>query len=296
MIQNKLETISNLFEGNEIRSIWDSEKEDYYFSVVDVIAALTNAHIPRNYWSDLKRKLQEEGSELHEKIVQLKMKSKKDGKFYNTDTLDTKGILRLIESVSSPKAEPFKVWLANLGSERIDEVFNPEIAANRVVNYYRSKGYSDEWIKKRLISIVDRFKLTDIWKDGGIEKPVEYAMLTNEIYKEWSGMKASEYKDFKGLRKESLRDNMTDIEIALTNIGEIAARDIATNEHPYGLNENMKVAARGGKVANAARMSYEQETHQSAISSKNALPYQYLKEEQKLDSKKNVNFQSKNVN
>ena len=165
MNQNKLETISNLFEGNEIRSIWDSEKEDYYFSVVDVIAALTHSNIPRNYWSDLKRKLQEEGSELHEKIVQLKMKSKKDGKSYLTDVLDTKGILRLIESVSSPKAEPYKVWLANLGSERIDEVFNPEIVANRVVNYYRNKGYSDEWIKKRLISIVDRFKLTDIWSE-----------------------------------------------------------------------------------------------------------------------------------
>ena len=295
MNQNKLETISNLFEGNEIRSIWDSEKEDYYFSVVDVIAALTGSSDARKYWSVLKLRLKKEGSELTTKCSQLKLKAK-DGKFYNTDVLDTKGILRLIESVSSPKAEPFNVWLANLGSERIDEVFNPEIAANRVVNYYRSKGYSDEWIKKRLISIVDRFKLTDIWKDGGIEKPVEYAMLTNEIYKSWSGMKASEYKAFKGLRKESLRDNMTDIEIALTNIGEIAARDIATNEHPYGLNENMKVAARGGKVANAARMSYEQETHQSAISSKNALPYQYLKEEQKLDSKKNVNFKSKNVN
>ena len=294
-MNNKLETISNLFDGKEIRSIWDDETEEYYFSVVDVINALTDSSDARKYWSVLKLRLKKEGSELTTFCSQLKLKAK-DGKFYNTDVLDTKGILRLIESVSSPKAEPFKVWLANLGSERIDEVFNPEIAANRVVNYYRSKGYSDEWIKKRLISIVDRFKLTDIWKDGGIEKPVEYAMLTNEIYKSWSGMKASEYKAFKGLRKESLRDNMTDIEIALTNIGEIAARDIATNEHPYGLNENMKVAARGGKVANVARMSYEQETHQSAISSKNALPYQYLKEEQKLDSKKNVNFKSKNVN
>lgn len=150
MKDNKLETISNLFEGNEIRSIWDNEKEDYFFSVVDVIGALTNANIPRNYWSDLKRKLSEEGSQLHENIVQLKMKSKKDGKNYLTDTLDTKGILRLIESVPSPKAEPFKMWLASLGSERIDEVFDPEIAANRVVNYYRNKGYSDEWIKKKI--------------------------------------------------------------------------------------------------------------------------------------------------
>ena len=286
-MNNKLETISNLFEGKEIRSIWDSEKEDYYFSVVDVISALTESPRPRKYWDALKTKLDNEGSQLSSKLGQLKLKSQKDGKSYLTDVLDTKGILRLIESVSSPKAEPFKVWLANLGSERIDEVFDPEIAANRVVNYYRNKGYSDEWIKKRLIGIVDRFKLTDIWKDGGIEKPVEYAMLTNEIYKGWSGMKASEYKAYKGIRKESLRDNMTDIEIALTNIGEIAARDIATNEHPQGLNENMKVAKRGGKVANDARISYEKETKKSAISNKNALNYQYVDEQQKIESKIN---------
>ena len=286
-MNNKLETISNLFEDKEIRSIWDSEKEDYYFSVVDVISALTESPRPRKYWNALKTKLDNEGSQLSSKLGQLKLKSQKDGESYLTDVLDTKGILRLIESVSSPKAEPFKVWLANLGSERIDEVFDPEIAANRVVNYYRNKGYSDEWIKKRLIGIVDRFKLTDIWKDGGIEKPVEYAMLTNEIYKGWSGMKASEYKAYKGIRKESLRDNMTDIEIALTNIGEIAARDIATNEHPQGLNENMKVAKRGGKVANDARISYEKETKKSAISNKNALNYQYVDEQQKIESKIN---------
>ena len=199
MKENKLETIVGLFDGSEIRSIWDGEKGDYYFSVVDVIGVLTNANIPRNYWSDLKRKLSEEGSQLHENIVQLKMKSKKDGKSYLTDTLDTKGVLRLIESVPSPKAETFKLWLANLGSERIDEVFDPEIAINRAVNYYCNKGYTDEWIKSRLTGIVDRFKLTDIWKEGGITKPLEYAMLTNEIYKCWSGMKASEYKELKGL-------------------------------------------------------------------------------------------------
>ena len=164
MKSNKLETISNLFENKEIRSIWNSENEDYYFSVVDVIGALTETSIPKRYWSDLKNKLIDEGSELYEKIVQLKLKSSKDGKLYLTDTLDTEGIFRLIESIPSPKAEPFKVWLAKLGKERIDEVFDPEIAANRVVNYYRAKGYSDEWIKQRLIGIVDRFKLTDIWK------------------------------------------------------------------------------------------------------------------------------------
>ena len=253
MDNNKIKTISNLFEDKEIRSVWDSEKEEYFFSVVDVISALTDSNIPRNYWSDLKRKLKSEGSELHENIVQLKMKAQ-DGKMRETDTLDTKGIFRLIESVPSSKAEPFKVWLANLGSERIDEVFEPEIAVNRAVQYYRNKGYSDEWIKARLNGIVDRFKLTDVWKEGGITKPIEYALLTNEIYKGWSGMKASEYKKLKGLRKESLRDNMTDIEVALTNIGEIATRDIAREEHPQGLKENLNVAKRGGGVAKVQKI------------------------------------------
>ena len=283
-MNNKLETISNLFEDKEIRSIWDSKNEEYYFSVVDIIGALTNANIPRNYWSDLKRKLSVEGSQLHENIVQLKMKSKKDGKSYLTDTLDTKGVLRLIESVPSPKAEPFKLWLANLGNERIDEVFDPEIAINRAVNYYRNKGYTDEWIKARLTGIVDRFKLTDIWKEGGITKPMEYAMLTNEIYKGWSGMKASEYKELKGLRKESLRDNMTDIEVALTNIGEIATRDISRGEHPQGLKENLNVAKRVGGVAKGARDLYEKETKKSAISKDNALNYQYVDEQPKIES------------
>ena len=168
MKNEKLETISNLFEGEEIRSIWDSEKEEYYFSVIDVVKALTDSNIPRNYWSDLKRKLKQEGSQLHENIVQLKMKAN-DGKMRETDTLDTKGILRLIESIPSPKAEPFKLWLASLGSERIDEVFNPEIAVNRAVEYYRKRGYDDKWIKARLTGIVDRFKLTDVWKESGIK-------------------------------------------------------------------------------------------------------------------------------
>jgi hypothetical protein len=285
MLKNKLETISNLFEGNEIRSAWDSEKEEYFFSVVDVIYTLTDSKNPNDYWYRLKTRMtEEEKSELSTKCRQLKLKSK-DGKYRETDTLDTKGILRLIESVPSPKAEPFKVWLANLGSERIDEVFDPEIAVNRAVEYYRNKGYTDEWIKTRLTGIVDRFKLTDVWKDGGINKPIEYALLTNEIYKGWSGMKASEYKNFKGLRKESLRDNMTDIEVALTNIGEIAARDIAREEHPQGLKENLSVAARGGGVAKGARDVYEKETKKSALSNKNALNYEYI-DEKLLEEKK----------
>lgn len=284
-MENKLETISNLFEGKEIRSQWNIDEEEYYFSVVDVINALTESKNPNDYWYRLKTRMSdEEKSEVSTKCRRLKLKSK-DGKYRETDVLDTKGILRLIESIPSPKAEPFKMWLANLGSERIDEVFDPEIAINRAVNYYRNKGYSDEWIKTRLSGIVDRFKLTDVWKNAGITKPVEYALLTNEIYKEWSGMKASEYKAYKGIRKESLRDNMTDIEIALTNIGEIATRDIAREEHPQGMKENMKVAKRGGGVAKGAIDLYEKETKKSAISKDNVLNYQYV-DEKLIEDKK----------
>lgn len=278
---NKLETISNLFENNEIRSIWDKDKGDYYYSVVDVIGALTDANIPRNYWSDLKRQLKKEGSEVHEKIVQLKMTAK-DGKRRQTDVLDTKGILRLIESIPSPKAEPFKVWLAGLGSERIDEVFDPEIAINRAINYYKKRGYDDEWIKKRLNAILSRNKLTDVWKKSGIKENYEYAVLTNEIYKEWSGMKASDYKAFKGLRKESLRDNMTDIEIALTDLGEIATRELVKKHKPSGLVENKKIARTGGHVAKVARDSMEEFMGETVISSDNSLNYEYKKDFEQL--------------
>ena len=282
MISNKLETISNLFEGKEIRSVWDSEREEYCFSVVDVIGALTDSKEPRKYWSVLKNRLKKEGSEVTTNCSQLKMLAP-DGKIRLRDVMITKDILRLIESVPSPKAEPFKLWLANLGSERIDEVFNPELAVNRAVEYYRNKGYTDEWIKARLTGIVDRFKLTDVWKNGGITNPIEYALLTNEIYKGWSGMKASEYKEYKGIRKESLRDNMTDIEVALTNIGEIAARDIAIEEKPQGLKENMKVAKRGGSVAKGARDLYEKETKRKAISDKNTLNYKYIDDVKEIE-------------
>lgn len=286
MKQDKLETISNLFEDNEIRSIWDSEKEEYYFSVVDVISALTDSNNPRNYWNMLKRRMtEEEQSELSTKCVQLKMKSKKDGKSYSTDTLDTKGILRLIESVPSPKAEPFKVWLANLGSERIDEVFDPEIAIKRAINYYRKRGYSDKWIEARLKGILDRNKLTDIWKEGGISKDYEYGILTNEIYKEWSGMKANEYKVYKGIRKESLRDNMSDIEVALTDLGEIATRELAKEHKPYGLEQNKKIAKMGGHAAKVARDDIEKNLSKSVISSGNALNYQYIDENKQIKSK-----------
>ena len=277
-MNNKLETISNLFEGKEIRSIWNSEKEDYYFSVVDVISVLTESKNPNDYWYRLKARMsEEEKSEVSTKCRQLKLKSK-DGKYRETDVLNTKGILRLIESVPSPKAEPFKMWLANLGSERIDEVFNPELAVNRAVEYYRKKGYDDKWIKSRLTGIVDRFKLTDVWKESGIIKDYEYGILTNEIYKTWSGMKASEYKAYKGLRKESLRDNMTDIEVVLTDLGEIATRELAKEHKPYGLEENKNIARRGGNIAKITRDNLEKELGRTVISNKNVLNYEYIDE------------------
>jgi hypothetical protein len=276
MVESKLKTISNLFESNTIRSVWSSEKGDYYFSVIDVISALTDSNMPKRYWTDLKRKLINEGSELYENIVQLKMKSQKDGKNYLTDTLDTKGILRLIESVPSPKAEPFKVWLASLGSERIDEVFDPEIAIKRSIDYYHKRGYTDEWIESRLKGILNRNKLTDVWKECGISSGVEYGILTNEIYKEWSGMKASEYKNFKGLRKESLRDNMTDIEVVLTDLGEIATRELANEYKPYGLEENKKIAKRGGNIAKITRDNLENELGKKVITEKKFLNYEYI--------------------
>ncbi len=276
-MDEKLSTMINLFEGKEIRSIWDSKKEEYYFSVVDVIRALTESTRPRKYWSDLKYQLKKEGSELSEKIGQLKLKAQ-DGKYYNTDVLDMRGIFRLIESIPSPKAEPFKIWLSNLGSERIDEVFDPEIAINRAILYYKNKGYDNNWIKMRLTGIVDRFKLTDAWKESGINTPLEYGILTNEIYKSWSGMSASEYKAFKGIRKESLRDNMTDIEVALTDLGEIATRELVKEHKPYGLSENKEIAKRGGNIARGAKENLEQELGRSVISNTNALNYRYLDE------------------
>ena len=283
-MNNKIETISNLFEGKEIRSIWDREKEEYYFSVVDVVAALTDSNNPRNYWNMLKKRMrEEEQSELSTKCVQLKLKAQ-DGKLRETDTLDTKGILRLIESIPSPKAEPFKMWLANLGSERIDEVFDPEIAIKRAIDYYRKRGYSDKWIETRLKGILSRNKLTDVWKENGITKDYEYGILTNEIYKSWSGMKSSEYKEYKGIRKESLRDNMTDVEIALTDLGEIATRELTKEYKPYGLEENKEMAKRGGNIAKITRDNLEKELGRTVVTKENTLNYQYIDNIKQLES------------
>ena len=283
-MNNKLSTITNLFDGKEIRSIWDAEKEDYYFSVVDVIEILTDSNIPKRYWTDLKRKLIDEGSELYEKIVRLKMRAQ-DGKMRETDTLDTKGIFRLIESIPSPKAEPFKMWLAKLGSDKIDETFDPSRGIDQMIDFYLKKGYTLEWIEARIKAIIDRKKLTNTWKENGVSEGVEFAILTNDIYKEWSGMTAQEYKSYKGIRKENLRDNMTDLEVAITNIGELATREIAKNEKPKGLSDNRKVAKRGGGVAKRTKNFFEEETGSKVISKDNSLNYQYL-DDSKLIGKK----------
>ena len=249
---NKLETIKNLFNDYEIRSIWDEEKEEYYFSVVDVVGALTGSKDPSHYWRTMKLRLKKEGNQTVINCDTLKMRAK-DRKYRLTDVLDTQNILRLIESIPSPNAEPFKMWLAKLGKERIDETFDPSVAINRAIEYYRKKGYSDEWIEKRMKSILDRKKLTDAWKEHGIKEGKEFAILTNEIYKEWSGMKASQYKAYKGIRKESLRDNMNDIEVVLTDLGEIATRELVKKHHPIGLESNKVIAKMGGNVAKNAK-------------------------------------------
>ena len=283
MNQEKLETIVELFEGKEIRSIWDSEKEDYYFSVVDVINALANPKDARKYWSVLKSRLKKEGSEVTTNCSQLKMLAP-DGKMRLRDAMKTNDILRLIESIPSPKAEPFKMWLANLGSERIDEVFDPEIAIKRAINYYRKRGYSDKWIETRLKGILDRNKLTDIWKEGGITENYEYGILTNEIYKEWSGFTAGQYKQHKGLRKESLRDNMTDIEVALADLGEIATRELAKKHRPLGLEQNKKVAKMGGHAAKVARDDIEKNLGENVVSKDNALSYKYIEDDLMIEN------------
>ena len=276
-MNDKLATITQLFDGKEIRSIWNAEKEDYFFCVVDVINVLAEPKDSSDYWTTLKKRLlKDEKSEIPTKCRKLKMKSPKDGKLYPMDTLDTQGIFRLIESVPSPKAEPFKLWLAQLGSERIDEVFDPEIAIKRAIDYYRKRGYDDKWIETRIKATLDRNKLTDVWKDGGITENFEYGILTNEIYKEWSGMTAQEYKSFKGIRKENLRDNMSDVEVALTNLGEIATRELAKEHKPYGLEQNKKIAKMGGNTAKVAKEDLENKLGKKVVTTSNKLNYQYV--------------------
>lgn len=282
-MKDKLATITNLFEGKEIRSIWNSSEEDYYFSVVDVINVLAEPKTPRKYWNDLKNQLKKEGSELSENIGQLKMKSSKDGKKYLTDVLNTKGVFRLIESIPSKKAEPFKMWLAKLGSDKIDELFDPSKGIDQMIDFYLKKGYSLNWIESRIKAIINRKKLTNVWKENGIKEGIEYAILTNDIYKEWSGMTASEYKDYKNIRKENLRDNMTDLEVAITDLGELATREIIKNEKPKGLKQNRVASKRGGKVAKKAKDFFEAETGSKVISKENSLSIEYVKDNNLID-------------
>lgn len=258
-----------IFEDKSIRTEWNDEEEDWYFSVVDVCSVFSESKTPRNYWSDLKRKLIQEGSELHEHLVQLKLKSS-DGKYYKTDLLNTKWLLRLIQSIPSPKAEPFKMWLATVGSERLDEIADPEKAILRGADFYRAKGYSEGWINQRLQSIEMRKELTDEWKERGITKDEDYAILTNEMTKAWSGMSVREYKDFKNLKKENLRDNMTNIELTLNQLAEVSTTAISRQEKPKSFNENKRVANVGGQIAKNARNDIEKRLGKSVISPINA--------------------------
>lgn len=258
-----------VFENKKVRTAWNEETEDWYFSVIDVIEILTESENPRRYWSDLKIKLSTEGSELYENIVQLKLPAT-DGKMRLTDVLDTKGILRLVQSVPSPKAEPFKMWLAKVGSERLNEIADPEKAILRGADYYRAKGYTEGWINQRLQTIEMRKELTDEWKKRGIESEKDYAILTNEMTKAWSGLTVKEYKEKKGLKKENLRDNMTNIELVLNMLAEVTSTAISKQEEPETFEENRKVAIRGGKVANSAKEEYEKETGLKVVSELNA--------------------------
>ena len=260
-----------MFEGSQIRSVWDNEREEWYFSVVDVIGSLTESNNPRDYWYRVKKRMsEEERSELSTFCRQLKLKST-DGKSYKTDVVDMQGIFRIIQSVSSPKAEPFKMWLAEVGKERIDEIIDPELTIDRALESYARKGYSREWINQRLQAIQVRKELTDTWQDHGVKAGNEYAILTNEISKAWSGMTTREYKDFKGLKKENLRDNMSTTELILNMLAETATKDIAEATNPQGLEENKQVAQDGGSIAGDARKSIEDRTGKPVITSKNAI-------------------------
>ena len=263
-----------LFENKRIRTAWDAEKEEWYFSIVDVVAVLTDQPDQRgasNYWAKLKQRLKEEGADqLLTNCQQLKLKSPKDGKRYNTDVADTEQLLRIIQSIPSPKAEPFKLWLAQVGRDRIEETIDPELTIDRALETYLKKGYSREWINQRLQAIQVRKELTDEWDARGVQKGVEYAILTDEITKAWSGMNTRQYKNLKGLKKENLRDNMTTLELVLNMLAEATTTEISKQKAPEGLRENVEVARSGGKVAGDARKAIEQQTGVPVITSKNA--------------------------
>jgi len=258
-----------LFEQKKVRTVWDTDKEKWYFSVVDVVAVLTDSPNPRNYWKVLKHRLIKEGNESVTNCNQLKMPSS-DGKRYLTDVADTEQLFRLIQSIPSPKAEPFKQWMAQVAAKRIDQMQDPELSIEQAVADYRRLGYSEAWINQRIKSIEVRKHLTDEWKRAGLEEGVQFASLTDIIYRQWSGLSAKEYKQLKGLKKENLRDNMTDLEIAINMLAEATTTQISKNENPKGIAESAGIARRGGAVANDARKAVERETGQSVVSPLNA--------------------------
>ena len=258
-----------LFEDRKIRTQWNSEIEEWFFSVVDVCGALSESPNPRNYWNMLKRRLKDEGSELYTICVQLKLQSA-DGKFYATDVLNTKGILRLIQSIPSPKAEPFKVWLAEIGNDRIEEIYDPEKAIQRALAFYRKKGYSEDWINQRIKTIEMRKELTDEWKRVGVKEGVEYAILTDEMTKAWTDMTTRQYKDLKGLTKENLRDNMTNFELVLNLLAEQTTKYISENKDPKTFSESKQIARYGGNVAKNARIEAEKIGGKKIITKQNS--------------------------
>lgn len=258
-----------LFEEKTIRTVWDDEAEEWYFSVVDVIAVLTDSPNPRRYWSDLKRKLQKEGSQLYASIVQLKIPST-DGKKYNTDVATTEQLFRLIQSIPSPKAEPFKLWMAQVARERLDQLQDPELSIEQAMSDYKRLGYSDNWINQRLKSIEIRKDLTDEWKRHGLQEGVHFATLTDVIYQTWAGKTAKEYKKYKGLKKENLRDNMTNKELVLNMLAELSTKEISEASDPDTFDDHIDVARRGGNVAKEARLKLEQETGKPVITPLNA--------------------------
>jgi hypothetical protein len=264
------ETSIRLFDSKKIRVQWDNEQEKWFFSIIDIIETLTGSANPRRYWSDLKRKLTKEGfSQLYEIIVQLKLESA-DGKRYVTDCSDTEGLLRIIQSIPSPKAEPFKVWLAKVGYERVEETEDPELAFDRAMETYFKKGYSKNWINQRLKSIEVRKELTDEWEMRGVEKGQEYAILTDEVTKAWAGFTTKQYRDFKNLRKEGLRDNMTNLELVLNMLAETSTTELSKKHKPKTFKENTTIAKKGGTVAGNARKDLEKKLGNSVISPLNA--------------------------
>jgi hypothetical protein len=263
------ETDIKIFEEKQVRTIWDAGQEKWYFSIVDVIEILTGTDRPRKYWSDLKTKLKKEGSELSEKIGQLKMQSS-DGKFYQTDVADTEQLFRLIQSIQSPKAEPFKLWLAQVASERLHEMQDPELSIDRALEQYLKLGYSENWINQRLKSIEIRKELTDEWKKRGLKEGVQFATLTDIITKAWSDKTTKEYKVLKGLKKENLRDNMTNTELILNLLAEASTKDISAATNPKGFEASKKVARQGGNVAKVARLELEAKTGKRVVTSLNA--------------------------